>query len=206
VRIEYTNPTPSTRLQRVDGRQPIRRRPTEQTAGSAIVHRSTIGRPGAWSGEQDFDRMSSYERAQRRYQLAAERRSHPDTGVHGTAVPYNRPLPGGRGDWLWFDGDTRWLHDIVVPVSLEHGGSFLGTATPISERSGLVIDGTVYNGFAKRIGDRRQLSVKVDQLDLAPRPDGTLHVRQVRLREVSLCRTAMWRPLTEAVLWQRPAA
>lgn len=150
-----------------------------------------------------LDRIREAHDARRRAHDAAHRRSHPDAGIYGLAVPYRTRLPGGRDDTLWFDQSTMWLNGDRVQLQLEHGGSLLGHATIDEQRSGIYIDGTIYNGLRNRVKDRRQLSVKIDNLDLEPRPDGSMLVRQARLVEISLVNSAMWRPLTDCVVWQR---
>lgn len=147
----------------------------------------------------------SYRDEQRSAQLAAERRAHPDFGVFGRVVPYGRPLPGGRGDTLIFDSDTVWINGETVPLQLEHGHSLVGTATVHEERSGVEIEGTIFHGLSDRVNDRRQLSVGLSDMQVQTRSDGSLHVREARLREVSLVNAAMWSPHTDAVIWKRSA-
>jgi hypothetical protein len=192
--VRYTTPTPSTRVQLVGG-QPIERRrslpPQTRSEGDLLLAPS--------SGD-------GYWATRRRIETRHYRATHPDLALFGTAVPYEVRLPDHNGDRLMFDTDTDWLLDTpYVPLHLEHG-ALIGQATIIEERTGLVIDGTIHHAASNRVGDRHQLSVKVDQLDLAPRPDGTLHVHQARLVEVSLVRSAAWSPHTDAVIFQRPAA
>ena len=209
--MQFTAPTGY--VTRVGGRAPTQRRSSEaDDFPPGIRYTGGFGRITRVGGARTCSPAAGPAREATRCTSASAAATRPastnwpipDGGVAGCCVPYERRLPGGhRDDFLWSDTDTLWTNGDHVGLQLEHGGSHLGHATVLEERAGVFVDGTIYHGLRDRVKDRHQLSVKVDHLDLAPRRDGAWHVRQARLVEVSLVHSAMWRPLTDAVVWQR---
>lgn len=178
MRIEYTNPTSATRVQRVSG-QPSRRRPSEPRRSLPTQTRS---------GE-------TYWIERRRVELAAERRARPDFSVYGCVVPYGVPLDDGRGNRLVFTPDTDWLigSPPFVPIEVEHGGGMVGMASVVEERSGLVIgDSTIYGACRQTVDDRQHLSVGLGEYHCRERADGVLEVTDAELREISMVRVPRW--------------
>ena len=163
--------------------------------------RTTDYRPA--TGERG---SADYWRARHEHEHRQNERANPEMALFGSAVPFNTRLPDKvRGEVLVFDESTMWLNGSQVPLQLEHGGSLLGHVTILEERHGVDVRGVVYAGLAGRVDGRRQLSVKIDDLDLAPQRDGTILVREARIIEVSLCHSAMWAPLPDAYIWTRAA-
>ena len=76
-----------------------------------------------------------------------------------------------------FTPDTEWaIDDPWVPVQLEHGGGVLGVARVIEYPAGLYVDGNVFAGRTKALGERRELSPGLVDLITVRRPNGILEV------------------------------
>jgi hypothetical protein len=149
---------------------------------------------------------ADYWRAVHRHEHRQNERAHPEQAIWGRAIPLGIRLPDkARGEILIFSQSTLWLNASQVPLQLEHGGTHVGHVTLHEERHGVDVDGVIYAGLAGRVNGRKELSVKIDDLELAPQRDGSLHVDECRVLEVSLCRSAMWAPHTTAYIWT-PAA